>query len=565
MAPTTHRLSIICVNDVYSFDDADSNDHPRGGWSRASSLIKSLKRQCADISSDETVLITANGDVLGGSSFLQHTEGRVAVEVMNAIPVDIAVLGNHEFDFGDEALMDRIRESNCKWIGSNVYYPSDDGSSVDGYFPGVYGDGVVYNLHDDLKLGVFGLCTKQTPKISYPSQKVKFDEDVISVARKTCHGLKSRGAHVIVAITHMSEAEDLLLAADNDAGVDLIVGGHEHEPFSKMVHREDRDNNQNDTKCNQKHNQSGVLVFKCGMNAYWVGSVHLDIEYDSGDDKQRTRVNSVSTSYCMHAVTSQTPEDAQVTRIVQKHRKKTEKDMLVASFGEDMASQLNLDDVIATIKRPDNNCIIPPLDTRMSSVRRREATGSNLVADAMRWILKTHIEPEYAALPMLAMINGGFIRADRLYQPGSFTVRHLLKELPFPRGMVVLRLEGRHLKDALAQQLKGSSRGPTGAFPHLSHNARMKYYISSSASDDEIIHIESLTVDGSEVADTQEYLTAVTGFVADGSEGCTSWLHSCRIENDAWRDRLMCYVVLKYLQHCSVILPQLEGRLIRLS
>jgi 2',3'-cyclic-nucleotide 2'-phosphodiesterase (5'-nucleotidase family) len=278
----------------------------------------------------------------------------------------------------------------------------------------------------------------------------------------------------------------------------------------------------------------------------------------------------------MHAVSSQTPEDTTVNQIVQKYREKTEKDMLVSSFGDELASRLHLDDVVATIaKIPDSNSNkIPPLDTRMSLVRRRESTGSNLIADAMQWFLKTNIQSEYASHPMLAMINGGFIRADRVYPPGhALTVRQLLKELPFPRGMVVLKIEGRHLKDALGQQLKGSSKGPTGAFPHLSHNARMKYEISSPTSssscdddeEEEVIHIQSLTVDGSEVSDTQEYLIAVTGFVADGSEGCTSWLNSRRIENDAWRkDRLMCFVVLRYLKHCSVIVPRLEGRMIRL-
>lgn len=550
MPASHHRLSIICVNDVYSFDDADNNGNIRGGWARATSLIKSLKRRRIS-EPDSTVLVTANGDLLGGSSLLQHSKGTAAVEVMNSIPIDVACLGNHEFDYGDEPLMQRIEESNYKWLGSNVYYSNESGSQS--YFPGVDGDGLIYNLRDRLKLGVFGLCTKQTPKISYPSLKVKFDEDFISVARRTCNILRAKGAHVIVAITHMSEAEDLSLARDKETGVDLIVGGHEHEPLSVMIHRgQDSDNQE------EKHNLGGVLVFKCGMNCDWVGTVDLDISFDSADDDQHTRVNSISTSYAMHAVSSNVPEDAGVIQIVKRHRERTEKDMLVSCFGQDTAAKLHLDDIIATIDKSSKSL---PLDTRMSSVRRREATGGNLIADAMHWMLKTHIQSEYTNLPMLAMINGGFIRADRLYQPGSdFTVRHLLKELPFPRGMVVLKLNGKHLKEALAQQLKGSSRGPTGAFPHLSQNSRMVYERSSSKQDVEIITIHSLTVDGSDVADDQEYLIAVTGFVADGSEGCTSWLHSIRIGNIAWKDKRVCYIVLKYLQHNPVIIPRLEAR-----
>jgi 5'-nucleotidase/UDP-sugar diphosphatase len=571
-----HRLSLVCVNDVYSFDDVDTTGSPRGGWARASTLIKSLRDNSTP--ENQTVLVSANGDVLGGSSLLQHSEGRVAVDVMNSIPVDLAVLGNHEFDYGDEVLMKRLMDSSCVWLGSNIYYPepgSDFKPEVSslpdghGYFPGVNGEGMIYTLRDNLKLGVFGLVTKQTPKISYPSPKVVFDADVISVARRTSAFLRSRGAQIIVAITHMSEAEDRLLASDKLAGVDLVMGGHEHEPVSVMVHCGEGDED-DDAAAGHRHNEGGVLVFKCGMNAYWVGSVDLDIEYECVHDNshsEKVKVTSISTSWGMHTVSSQTPEDPVVSKIVQRFRRDIDESMLCKSFGEEIAGTLKLDDVIAKIGSTDNsnNSTVLPLDTRMSSVRRKEATGTNLVADAMLWLLETNIQThEDSSLPKLAMINGGFIRADRLYQPGSdFTVRHLLKELPFPRGMVVLKLKGRFLRAAICQQLKGSSRGPTGAYPHLSHNARMVYELSSDDSDEEIFTIETLKVDGVEVSDDQQFLIAVTGFVADGSEGCTEWLQSTRIRNPAWDIILMSCVLLKYLLQHPVITPQLEGRVVK--
>ena len=452
-----------------------------GGWSRAATLMKRLKQKYEEDSSSHprTVLITANGDLLGGSSLLQHSHGKVAVEVMNSIPVDIAVLGNHEFDYGDDILMERIGESDCTWLGSNVYYSNSDGKP--GYFPGVEGNGVIYTLQGSLKLGVFGLCTKQTPKISYPSANVTFDEDVLAVAQKICKQLRERGAQVIVAITHMSEAEDIILAKDKEASIDLILGGHEHEPLSVMLHRGEDNASQSDSAVakDQKINQGGVLLFKCGMNANYVGTVDLDIEYEnlpidkSTESEYNVTINTISTSFAMSSVCSRTPHDPAISNIVQVHRRKTEESMLIASFGKDIAAQLKLDDVLATIEKTGFSSSLP-LDTRMSSVRRREATGGNMVADAMRWMLMTNIDVDQngiSMLPMFAMINGGFIRADRLYQTGSdFTVRHLLKELPFPRGMVVLKLKGKHLKDGLRQQLVGSSRGPTGGiFDNLSN------------------------------------------------------------------------------------------------
>ena len=104
----------------------------------------------------------------------------------------------------------------------------------------------------------------------------------------------------------------------------------------------------------------------------------------------------------------------------------------------------------------------------------------------------------------------------------------------------------------------------SGSYPHLSYNCRLEYEISSSDSEDEIITIHSLKVDGSEVSDDHQYLIAVTGFVADGSEGCTSWLQSIRIETGAWNNIMMSCVLLKYLEHNPVIIPRLEGRVERI-
>eukprot|EP00578_Thalassiosira_sp_NH16_P014037 CAMPEP_0181124934 /NCGR_PEP_ID=MMETSP1071-20121207/26769_1 /TAXON_ID=35127 /ORGANISM="Thalassiosira sp., Strain NH16" /LENGTH=569 /DNA_ID=CAMNT_0023210319 /DNA_START=194 /DNA_END=1903 /DNA_ORIENTATION=- len=563
-------------------------------------MMKRLGRQKKEGDDETTVLTVVNGDVLGGSSLLVNCQGSAAIEVMNSIPVDLAVLGNHEFDYGDKALMERVKESNFVWLGSNVYHPgipSDSSDmpvqesfepesqvgSVQHYFPGVHGNGKIYELSNDLKLGVFGLVTKLTPKISNPSENVIFDDEILSVARRIAKSLRARGARVIVAITHMSEAEDRLLAADRSVGVDLILGGHEHEPFSTMVHRNEDtagDNGIDEIDAAEevdKHNEGGVLVFKCGMNAYWVGSVDLDII------QENQNITSISTTWSMQAVTSRTPEDPAISEIVKSCRKKTDDSAMMASFGKDIASAISLDDAIATIGETgglgenSNNATsaagMLPLDTRMSSVRRREATGGNLVADAMHWMLKENIRTENkngsSPLPMLAMINGGFIRGDRLYKPGSIiTVREILKELPFQRTMKVLEIEGFHLKNAMVQQLKGSAKGPTGAYPHLSSNARFAYALGDSSSADngsdlggnDHYRIISFEVDGRKIVDDQKYLVAVTCFVADGGEGCISWLKSTRIQNMAWEGVNMACVLFKYLQRHPAIRPVLEDR-----
>ncbi|KAL3811045.1 hypothetical protein ACHAXA_004556 [Cyclostephanos tholiformis] len=550
--------------------------------------------------------------------------------------MDLACLGNHEFDHGDDTV-DRCRDTDD--VNGNE---KNDEGVCDGdeyYFPGIRGDGIIRSLpNTSIKVGIFGLITNVTAQISSPSDDVRFDACVTSAARRICRSLRERGADIIVALTHLREEEDVMLARDDIAGIDLILGGHEHEPLALLVHRDgggggigsssrsrrghrgdERDGServgtegggttrgrggghQDDGgkrggmddggvgKDDGRDDYGGILVFKTGMNAYWVGTVDLDIIIDEDDEcyDGRDVISSISTSWSMHAVDSTVPEDDVVSEIVRRYRKETEAEALITSFGVEIASSLGLDDVVATVgsspytsTTSTSTMTMPqPLDTRMSSVRRRESTGGNLVADAMRWMLEANIDRRDATIgesvtdsphPMLSMINGGFIRGDRLYPPGCvITARDVLTELPFPRTMTALIISGKHLREALAQQLRGSSSGPTGAFPHLSSNASLRYSLGvGSCSDDdttddhndEVRRIISFTVDGIEVPDEGRYIVAVTSFVAEGSEGCTSWSKGERLHNSAWDGINMSCVLLKYLQHCSIINPVLEGR-----
>ena len=116
-----------------------------------------------------------------------------------------------------------------------------------------------------------------------------------------------------------------------------------------------------------KHSKGGVLVFKCGMNAYWFGSVDLDISLEE------EKVTSISTTWSMQAVSQRTLKDPTVSQIVKRRQKETDEAAMASSFGKEIALTLNLDDVIAKVGSSDDNgsALVLPLDTRMSSVRRR--------------------------------------------------------------------------------------------------------------------------------------------------------------------------------------------------
>jgi 5'-nucleotidase len=48
-------------------------------------------------------------------------KGKQMIQVLNEYNIDCACLGNHDFDFGLDILLERIKESNFPWLISNVF------------------------------------------------------------------------------------------------------------------------------------------------------------------------------------------------------------------------------------------------------------------------------------------------------------------------------------------------------------------------------------------------------------------------------------------------------------
>jgi 2',3'-cyclic-nucleotide 2'-phosphodiesterase (5'-nucleotidase family) len=143
---------------------------------------------------------------------------------MNQIGIEYVVLGNHEFDFGATILKDRIKESKFTYFGSNVKE-----KDTEKLFEGVV-DTEVVELPNRFKLGLFGVCTQETPQLSYPGGNVVFD-DVYATSKRCVEELEAKQVDVIVALTHLRLVEDQTLSR-RVKGIDVQLGGHDHEPYT---------------------------------------------------------------------------------------------------------------------------------------------------------------------------------------------------------------------------------------------------------------------------------------------------------------------------------------------
>src|SRR5262249_10950848 len=97
------------------------------------------------------------------------------------------------------------------------------------------------------------------------------------------------------------------------------------------------------------------------------------------------------------------------------------------------------------------------LDSRAATVRTREAAIGNFIADAMRWSAQTEV----------AVTNGGGVRGDKIYPPGTtITRREVLAELPFGNRLVTIAVGGIALRPGMKTALPHLP-APSGRFPRV--------------------------------------------------------------------------------------------------
>ena len=104
------RISILHVNDVYQFMPVDGGR--RGGLARLLTLKKAALKE------NPNTIFTLGGDTLSPSVETRTYKGAQMIDAWNAVGIDYAVFGNHEFDVKTEVLLARMKESKFQWLGA---------------------------------------------------------------------------------------------------------------------------------------------------------------------------------------------------------------------------------------------------------------------------------------------------------------------------------------------------------------------------------------------------------------------------------------------------------------
>lgn len=345
---------------------------------------------------DLPVVLVDAGDAVQGAPLGTLTQGQAIIRLMNATEYDVAIPGNHEFDYGMEAFQSM---SECLKGGYTSVNITKEGKP---FLP-------QYKLFDlgGEKVAFLGVTTPHTlvsanPTVFLDPQKPKkqlygFMEKrtkngpvLYKEVQKVINKVKQEGATKVILVAHMGKDlgdVNVTQMLAQLTGVDAVIDGHSHEDYVAEV----------PDKTGKK-----VVVSQCGTRLHCVGRIRLT---DKG-------------VFADHIY--QLSGQDEVVDEGLRYEFENYNDMLMNVVGH---TGFNL-------------CTGNP-ETKERLVRKQETNLADLCADAFRVTMGTDI----------GIINGGGVRSD-VYE-GVITYRDILAVTPFLNKMCVVKITGKQLLDVL--------------------------------------------------------------------------------------------------------------------
>jgi len=220
----TRNLTIFFVNDQHGQIE---------NFSKIKYIIEQEKQ-------NTNVLVACAGDIFSGNPVVDNygEKGFPMIDVMNKVGFDISALGNHEFDYGEATLKDRIEQSDFDWVCANVEVNNTGIPEPFDYKTLTVGD---------LRVTFLGLIEtngKQNATIPathpWKVQNLSFlrPENVVSQYQDV---KEQENADLYIALTHLGQDysnNDILGDVDlanNYPYFDIIIGGHTHRAIDTVV------------------------------------------------------------------------------------------------------------------------------------------------------------------------------------------------------------------------------------------------------------------------------------------------------------------------------------------
>lgn len=174
------------------------------------------------VNREQPDLLLDAGDIFSGTLVSDSFNGESTIAIMNAMGYAAAALGNHEFDFGQDALRARAQQARFPILSANVESPV---SEVDPFS--------IQNV-SGIRFGIIGLTTAELMTTTHARNLngVRVVDLADAVSRALARIRKDTDFVILLAHLAIPEEEPLVRAFPE---IRLLIGGHTDVPTLKPV------------------------------------------------------------------------------------------------------------------------------------------------------------------------------------------------------------------------------------------------------------------------------------------------------------------------------------------
>lgn len=448
-----HNVTLLHTNDIESvYEPVDAFWNPDisriGGIPYLATLIKETRAK------EETSFLLDSGDIFTGS-LAKKTQGKLSFDLYSAMGYDAITLGNHEFEYGWEALKQNMPRAAYPVLNANIKFEQNDAPFAQPYTI-IERDGVRVGI-----IGVMGIDAFYNTMWKGNRKGLTVD-DPIEVTQYWVDKIRGE-VDMVVVLTHQNKTAPMQTDKEADpevqrgfdedyemagklTGVDVIFGGHSDHGLWKPV----------------THPKTGTVIGLTFGQGKYLGYTKFSVDTDRHNVKLLEG------------------------KLIPVESDKLERDTKTSELIEVARNQYSeLSQVLASLDK--------------TAYRRyyRESNIGNLVADMMR----------NAADADISMISSGSIRVD--LNKGPVTMENIMDLFPFTDKLSLVELTGAQVKELLEY----SYTLPYGLAQFSGIETK---YDSKKAAGSRLLELK---INGSAVEDNKLYKVATYSYAASGGDG----------------------------------------------
>ncbi len=216
-------LTLVDPNVSKTVDFYAINDF-HGETDKISSLVTFFKEK----KSDNTVFINS-GDMWQGSMLSNTNYGKLLTSSFDEIGFDCFTLGNHEFDWGLNYIIENKESTKTPFLGANIYHWDQDKKEFGDFASELVEPYAIKDLDNGLRVGIIGIIGKDqiTSITSSNVATVGFKDPSPIVASYSETLRNEKGCDIVVLSAHTGQSD--VMTDEISSSVDAVFCAHTHK------------------------------------------------------------------------------------------------------------------------------------------------------------------------------------------------------------------------------------------------------------------------------------------------------------------------------------------------